>query len=107
MSLPVSGPALAGAKHKERTAMISYNERRTPIMLGDGVHDFGVSCANCADHIAGLSGSSIEAYLYGQSVALCSGQCWRRLLAVWAPTRRVWPIRQVLACLVVLIGAIL
>ena len=76
--------------------MINYNERRTPIILSDGVHDFGVSCANCAAHVSGPSGSCIEAYLYGQSVNLCSGQCWRRLIAVWAPTPRVCPFSRAL-----------
>ena len=75
--------------------MINYNERRTPIILSDGVHDFGVNCSNCADHISG-PWAYIETYIHGESVALCSGTCWRKLLAVWAPAPRVCPFSRAL-----------
>ena len=70
--------------------MINYNEH--------GVHDFGVigvNCSNCADHISG-PWAYIETYIHGESVALCSGTCWRKLLAVWAPAPRVCPFSRAL-----------
>ena len=67
--------------------MINYN---------DGVQGYAHNCSNCADRISGPRGSYIETYVHGHSVDLCSGQCWRRLLAVWAPTPRVCPFSRAL-----------
>ena len=65
------------------------------ISYSDGVHGYGVNCSNCAAHISGPR-ATIETYVHGHSVNLCSGQCWRRLIAVWAPTPRVCPFSRAL-----------
>lgn len=53
-------------------------------------------CDNCATD---LPVAFIDGIVYNEPVRLCSGRCAATLLRAWAPTRRVWPWRQTLACL--------
>ena len=82
--------------------MIDYGQRRTPILLSDGIHEFGVDCANCAQHIGDFRvfrRHLIETVVHGEHVVLCSNRCLETLQRVWAPSRRVWPVAELLACL--------
>ena len=46
-------------------------------------------CAHCAGDIDRRS--HIEAVIYGESVACCSGRCLAQLIQVWAPRKRHYP----------------
>ena len=54
----------------------------------------GVHCDNCAGT---LPSAYIEASVYGVPVLVCSGWCVARLLQVWAPVRRRFPLVQIVA----------
>lgn len=87
--------------------MIQYSQRRTPVILSDGIHDFGVLCANCAERIAGYYAPYIEAVVHGEDVVVCSSRCLATLQHVWAPTQRVLPWREAGVCVALFALALL
>ena len=84
--------------------MINYRERRRPILMADGIHDFGAHCDNCASD---LPRDYTSAIIYGIPVLLCSGRCAAQLLRVWAPSRRAWPVVEIIASVALVAMALL
>ena len=61
-------------------------------------------CDNCAGDLPRAYASAL---MYDQSVVLCSGRCTAQLLRVWAPSRREWPVLQLIAGLALVTMALL
>ena len=72
-------------------------------MYGHRWYRVHTHCDCCADD---LPRAYIEGSAWGVAVAVCSGRCMARLMAVWAPSKRRFPVAQLVAALgfLVLLG---